>query len=134
MNETARLNCAVFGLGRLGYQHAQNLAGRITNGRLVGVADPVKEARERFTARFSGIDAVADYRELLKRKDIDAVVIATATNTHVDIIVDALNAGKMVFCEKPVTLDLSEAAKVRNVLDKTKGFLMIGFMRRFDDA
>jgi scyllo-inositol 2-dehydrogenase (NAD+) len=134
MNETSRLNCAVFGLGRLGYQHAQNLAGRINNGRLVGVADPIKEARERFTSQFSGVDAVADYRELLSRKDVDAVVIATATNTHVGIIIDALDAGKAVFCEKPVTLDLSEAAKVRKALDKTKGFLMIGFMRRFDDA
>lgn len=134
MSQTSRLNCAVFGLGRLGFQHAVNMAGRVTGAKLAGVADPVKEARERFTSRFSGVDATADYQELLSRKDIDAVVIATATNTHVNIIVDALNAGKAVFCEKPVTLDLSEATKVRDALDKTKGFLMVGFMRRFDDA
>ncbi|MDR1588076.1 MAG: Gfo/Idh/MocA family oxidoreductase [Treponema sp.] len=134
MSTQKRMNCAVFGLGRLGSQHAANLAGRVAGAKLAGVADPVKEARERFTAQFSGIDAAADYRELLERRDIDAVVIATATNTHVGIIVDALDAGKAVFCEKPVTLDLSEAAKVRDALDKTKGFLMVGFMRRFDDA
>jgi scyllo-inositol 2-dehydrogenase (NAD+) len=62
------------------------------------------------------------------------VVIASATNTHGGIIIDALKAGKPVFCEKPVTLDRTEAAEIRKTLEAVKGYLMVGFMRRFDDA
>jgi len=131
---TSRINCGVLGLGRLGFRHAQNMAGRLENARLVGVADPVKEARERFSAQFSNIEAYEDYHDLITRKDIDAVVIATATNTHAGIIKEVLRAGKPIFCEKPVTLDMGEAAEVRKVLEETGGYLMVGFMRRFDDA
>jgi scyllo-inositol 2-dehydrogenase (NAD+) len=132
--KTARINCGVIGLGRLGFRHAQNLAGRIANAKLVGVADPVKGARDNFTAQFSGIEAYEDYHDLIKRKDIDAILIASATNTHCGIIIDTLNEGKPIFCEKPITLDLEEAAKVRKCLAAAKGYLMVGFMRRFDDA
>ncbi|MDR2434464.1 MAG: Gfo/Idh/MocA family oxidoreductase [Treponema sp.] len=128
------LRCGVIGLGRLGFRHAQNLAGRIENARLTAVSDPLEEARNNFSGRFSGIDVFADYRDLLARKDIDAVVIASATNTHGRIIMDALKAGKPVFCEKPVTLDMAEGAQIRNTLAELGGYLMVGFMRRFDDA
>ncbi|MDR3312310.1 MAG: Gfo/Idh/MocA family oxidoreductase, partial [Spirochaetaceae bacterium] len=130
----ARLQCGVIGLGRLGFKHAQNLAGRIENARLVAVSDPMEGARGNFCERFSGVPAFADHRDLLAQKDMDAVVIASATNTHGAIIMDALKAGKAVFCEKPVTLDMAEAAEIRKTLAAAKGFLMVGFMRRFDDA
>ncbi|MDR2630331.1 MAG: Gfo/Idh/MocA family oxidoreductase [Spirochaetaceae bacterium] len=130
----ACLRCGVIGLGRLGFKHAQNLAGRIENARLVAVSDPSEEARNHFSSRFSGIDLFADHQDLLRRKDLDAVVIASATNTHGGIILDALKAGKPVFCEKPVTLDRLEGAKLRKTLAEVKGYLMVGFMRRFDDA
>jgi scyllo-inositol 2-dehydrogenase (NAD+) len=121
-------------LGRLGFKHAQNLAGRIENARLAAVSDPSETARNNFSGRFSGIEACADHRDLLGRKDVDAVVIASATNTHGGIIIDALKAGKPVFCEKPVTLDMAEGAEIRRTLEAVKGYLMVGFMRRFDDA
>ncbi|MDR1903034.1 MAG: Gfo/Idh/MocA family oxidoreductase, partial [Treponema sp.] len=129
-----KINVGVIGLGRLGFRHAQNLAGRITNARLIGVADPVKAARESFNSQFPGIETFEDYHDLINKKELDAIVIASATNTHCGIIVDSLKAGKPVFCEKPVTLDMAEADEVRKVLDTTKGYLMVGFMRRFDDA
>jgi scyllo-inositol 2-dehydrogenase (NAD+) len=121
-------------LGRLGFKHAQNLAGRISSSRLAAVSDPVPGALDNFKNQFAQIDAYADYHDLLNRADIDAVVIASSTNTHGKIIIDSLKAGKAVFCEKPVTLDMDEAEALRKTLDETKGYLMIGFMRRFDDA
>jgi scyllo-inositol 2-dehydrogenase (NAD+) len=131
---TARLNCGVIGLGRLGFKHAQNIAGRIPNVRLVAVSDPVEDAQKNFAEQFSTVEVFADYRELLAKKDLQAVVIASSTNTHGKIIIDSLNAGKAVFCEKPVTLDMTEANEIRKTLAATKGYLMVGFMRRFDDA
>ncbi|MDR3341223.1 MAG: Gfo/Idh/MocA family oxidoreductase [Treponema sp.] len=128
-----RLSCGVIGLGRLGFKHAQTLAGRIENVRLIAVSDPVEGARKSFAERFSSVETFAHYQDLLARKDLDAVVIASSTNTHGIIIMDALKAGKAVFCEKPVTLDMQEAADIRKTLAATRGFLMIGFMRRFDD-
>ncbi|MDR2068549.1 MAG: Gfo/Idh/MocA family oxidoreductase [Spirochaetaceae bacterium] len=130
----ACLRCGVIGLGRLGFKHAQNLAGRIENARLAAVSDPAEGARNNFSGRFSGVEVFADHRDLLARQDIDAVVIASATNTHGRIIMDALKAGKPVFCEKPVTLDMAEGALLRKTLAEVKGYLMVGFMRRFDDA
>jgi scyllo-inositol 2-dehydrogenase (NAD+) len=130
----ARLNCGVIGLGRLGFKHAQNLAGRIASSRLAAAADPVAAAREHFAGQFGSAGVYADYHDLLALKDIDAVVIASSTDTHGKIIMESLKAGKAVFCEKPVTLDMGEANQIRKVLAETKGFLMIGFMRRFDDA
>jgi scyllo-inositol 2-dehydrogenase (NAD+) len=94
----------------------------------------VEGARTRFSAAFAGVETCADYHDLLARKDVDAVVIASSTDTHGQIVMDALNAGKPVFCEKPITLDLAEGAKLRSTLAATHGYLMVGFMRRFDDA
>jgi scyllo-inositol 2-dehydrogenase (NAD+) len=133
-NAAARLNCGVIGLGRLGFKHAQNIAGRISSARLIAASDPAPAARENFLGQFSAVSVYEDYSELLARKDVDAVVIASSTNTHGKIIMESLRAGKAVFCEKPVTLDMNEAAEIGKVLESTKGFLMIGFMRRFDDA
>ena len=130
----ARLNCGVIGLGRLGFKHAQNIAGRIASSRLVAASDPAPAARGNFSGQFGSVDVYEHYGELLARKDIDAVVIASSTDTHGTIIMESLRAGKAVFCEKPVTLDMNEAAEIRKTLAGAKGFLMIGFMRRFDDA
>jgi scyllo-inositol 2-dehydrogenase (NAD+) len=130
----ARLNCGVIGLGRLGFKHAQTLAGRIGNARLAAVSDPVAAARENFAGQFPQVEVFQDHHDLLAKKDLDAVVIASSTTTHSAIIIDSLKAGKAVFCEKPVTLDMDEAEALRKTLAATRGYLMIGFMRRFDDA
>jgi scyllo-inositol 2-dehydrogenase (NAD+) len=75
-----------------------------------------------------------DYHDLLKRKDINAVIIASSADTHGRIVIDSLKEGKSVFCEKPITLNMEEAARLRQALAETRGYLTVGFMRRFDDA
>jgi scyllo-inositol 2-dehydrogenase (NAD+) len=130
----ARLNCGVIGLGRLGLRHAQSIAGRIGDARLTAVADPVRASRDSFVEQFPSVKAFTDHHELIASKDVDAVVIASSTNTHARIIREAVDAGKFVFCEKPVTLDLEEAAALRKLLEKKKAFVQVGFMRRFDDG
>jgi scyllo-inositol 2-dehydrogenase (NAD+) len=130
----ASLQCGVIGLGRLGFKHAQTIAGRIPDARLAAVADPADAALKNFSDQFPNVEVFSDYHDLLDKKEVQAVIIASSTTTHGKIIMESLKAGKAVFCEKPVTLDMDEANRIRTVLAETKGFLMIGFMRRFDDA
>src|SRR5579883_629512 len=97
------LNVALLGAGRLGALHARTLAA-IPEARLLVVADPRSEARqlgERYGAR-----AAADPYEAIGDPDVDAVVIVTPTATHAGLIEAAARAGKAIFCEKPIALDV----------------------------
>ena len=100
------VNIGLIGAGRIGKVHAQNLAYRIPSAHLAGVADvALDSARECAALAGCGV-AVSDYRELLAKRDIEAVVICSSTNTHAQIIEEAAAAGKHVFSEKPLDLDL----------------------------
>jgi len=117
-----RINIAVIGCGGMGTGHLQELVGWQKSGeqnvQVVGVCD-VYEARKKRAAQISGARAYHDYRELLARPDVDAVLIATPDHWHAQIAVDAMLAGKDVYCEKPVTLYWEEAKAVRDVVRKT---------------
>ncbi|MDQ0285971.1 scyllo-inositol 2-dehydrogenase (NAD+) [Desulfofundulus luciae] len=128
----SKLACGVIGLGRLGFKHAETIAGRLANAKLVAVADPLKDNRERFLDRFNQVKAYADYHDLLNDRDVNAVIIATPTSTHARIVVEAMEAGKAVFCEKPLSLDIDEANWVVQETEKRGAFVQVGFMRRFD--
>lgn len=129
-----RLNCGVVGLGRLGYRHAETLAGRVPGARLVAVSDPVRQKLDSFVDQFPVTKAYIDYHDLIDSKEIDAVVIASPTNTHGRVIREAIAAGKQMFCEKPLTLDMDEAAALKRDAERRKPFIQVGFMRRFDPA
>ena len=103
-----KLNCGVIGLGRLGYRHAVSVA-RHPRAKLVAIADPMAEARARAESEFGSISVYDDYRRIIENKDIEAVVIATPTQQHYTILVDAVRAGKKIFVEKPITYTVEEA-------------------------
>jgi myo-inositol 2-dehydrogenase/D-chiro-inositol 1-dehydrogenase len=122
---------ALMGAGRAGQQHATNL-GSLPNVRVALVCDPVKEAGQ-FAAKLARAENTTDSPdEVFARKDINAVIISTPTPTHAEYIERAAAAGKSIFCEKPVSLDLSRAAEAVEVVRKCKVPLQIGFDRRFD--
>jgi predicted dehydrogenase len=75
-------------------------------------------------------DAYADYRRILDRKDIDAVMIATPDHWHTKIAVEAMLAGKDVYCEKPLTLTIAEGKLIEKVVDETKRVFQVGTMQR----
>jgi predicted dehydrogenase len=89
------------------------------SGRLERVKE--KYGKEIFTTR--------DYREILNRKDIDAVIISTSDNWHARIAIDAMNAGKSVYCEKPMVHKLSEGLEVIATRDKTRKTMQVGSQR-----
>lgn len=120
------------GLGRMGNFHATNLAGRIPLADLVRVVDADEGIVRDVSERLRGVEWSTEYGDLLHDPDIDAVVIASPTPLHADMIEAAAEAGKHVFCEKPISLEIKrtyeaiEAARVAGIK------LQVGFHRRFD--
>jgi myo-inositol 2-dehydrogenase/D-chiro-inositol 1-dehydrogenase len=130
---TRVLRIGVVGVGRIGRMHADLLARRIPGATVTRVHD-ADEASARGVAETLGVVAVADVEELLGASDVDAVAICTSTDTHADLIVAAAEAGKAIFCEKPVSLDLATVDRALAAVDAAGVPFQIGFNRRFDPA
>jgi myo-inositol 2-dehydrogenase/D-chiro-inositol 1-dehydrogenase len=122
----------VIGVGRIGRMHAELLARRVEGVALAAVSDVRDGVADAVAAelgvRATGVD------ELLARDDVDAVAICTSTDTHADLIVAAARAGKAIFCEKPVSLDLAELDRALAAIEAAGVPFQIGFNRRFDPA
>lgn len=129
-----RLNVGVIGVGRMGRVYAANLAQRVPNARLVAVVDQKAGLAASFAKEF-GIDRFYEsHHDLLGDPDVDAVAVITSTSTHKEMIIDAVRAGKAVFCEKPISLSLEDANEILRVVEETGAFLQMSFQRRFDAA
>ena len=127
-----KVRFGVLGLGRIGKIHAANLASRIAGTEVAALSDVVPEELAAVAAKLGVKAAYADYREVLFREDVDAVVICTPTDTHCQMILDAAAAGKHIFCEKPVDLSLEKIQAAIDAAAKAGVQLMVGFNRRFD--
>ena len=126
------IRIAMLGAGRIGKIHARN-AGLNPRCRLVAVADPMAESA-RSLAESLGAEASTDAKATLARGDVDAVIIGTPTDTHVDLMLEAVRRGKAVLCEKPVDLDIRKVDAAAAEVEKMKGRVMIAFNRRFDPS
>ena len=127
----AEIGVAFLGVGRMGETHLRNLAG-VNGVRMRVVADPVLEAAEH-GRELSGADrATANIDEAILDSAVDAVIIVTPTDTHARLIESAVLAGKAVFSEKPIALDLAETKRIVNLINEKGAAVQLGFMRRFD--
>jgi myo-inositol 2-dehydrogenase/D-chiro-inositol 1-dehydrogenase len=128
----APLRVGIAGLGRMGRRHAENLAHRVPGAALVAACSPVADERAWAERELGVRETHADYAALLA-SDIDAVFLVTPTTLHAQQIVDALHAGKHVFSEKPLSLDLDLCRRVEAEAARFPRLkVMIGFVRRFD--
>ncbi|MEM9029263.1 MAG: inositol 2-dehydrogenase, partial [Pseudomonadota bacterium] len=123
------LNFALLGAGRIGRAHARALnASR--DAALTAISDPIAEAANRVAdetgARIAGVE------DILADQTIDAVIIATPTDMHADQVEAFARAGKAIFCEKPLDLDIARVRACLDVVAATHARLMLGFNRRFD--
>lgn len=126
------LNLGLIGAGRIGQVHANHLTTRIPAARLLMVADAYEPAARACAERF-GIPAFdQDYHAVLDHPDIQAVVICSSTDTHAQIIEEAARAGKHIFCEKPIALNLTSIDRALAAVERAGVKLQIGFNRRFD--
>lgn len=122
---------AQFGAGRIGAIHAANLAA--TDGaRLRYVVDVNAPSARALAARHSA--QAVDKETALNDPDVDAVIIASSTDTHADLVVAAAKAGKAIFCEKPIDLSLRRVDACLAVVRKARVPMFVGFNRRFDPS
>ncbi len=123
------IKLALIGAGRIAKVHARAVAAS-PDAELVALTDAVPSAAQALAlatgAKASDADAIAS------DKSVDAVLICTPTDTHADLIAKFARAGKHVFCEKPVDLDLGRAEEVVSIARKAGVKLMLGFNRRYD--
>jgi myo-inositol 2-dehydrogenase / D-chiro-inositol 1-dehydrogenase len=122
---------ALIGSGRMGSFHGQTLARRIPGARLVAVADPAPDAAKRLATALGADRASTDPAEVLADPAVDAVVIAAPARFHADLVVAAADAGKGVFCEKPMALTLADADRAIAAAQAAGVVLQVGFNRRF---
>src|SRR5512136_1988266 len=115
---TRRVKIAVIGTGRMGSIHARNIVQQIPEAELVAVCDIRLEVAQAVADELGIQRVVKDFHELLNDKDIEAILIASSTDTHAFILMDVAEAGKHVFCEKPLALDLKDIDDSLAVVEK----------------
>jgi myo-inositol 2-dehydrogenase/D-chiro-inositol 1-dehydrogenase len=119
----------VIGAGRIGKVHAATIAAN-PKAKLAYVADATPTAAEALASQHGAKSASVE--DILKAKDVDAVVIGSPTGFHAEQIQIASNNGKAIMCEKPVSLSVDAIHETLKVVERNKSTLMIGFNRRFD--
>jgi myo-inositol 2-dehydrogenase/D-chiro-inositol 1-dehydrogenase len=128
----SNVRIALVGLGRMGRRHAANLS-RTPGARIVAACDPSAAALEWAQATLGVHSLFTDYSALLANRDVDAVWIATPLTEHASQVIAALEAGKHVFCEKPLSLEVADCVRVEECAARhPRQKAMIGFVRRFD--
>lgn len=126
------LRIGIIGAGRIGIVHTGTIALHIPEAKVVAIADinlvAAKELGERFSVGF----VAEDYRKVIHNPGVDAILICSPTDTHAAYAIEAAKAGKHVFCEKPIALDLDTIQNVIRVTEQSRVKFMVGFNRRFD--
>ncbi len=128
---SGKLNVGVIGLGRLGKMYAKYFCGRIANANLTAIAD-VSDAALKSVGELGVSKQFLNYEELIADEAVDAVVIVSPTSTHEEIVLEAAQRGKPIFCEKPLSISLPNALAMLRVIEQTGVYFQMGFMRRFD--
>ena len=118
------------GAGRIGTSHAGFLATAVHGAELVAVADPRPGAAEVLTGQFGG-RAWTDVPAMIS-SDLDAIVVTASSTAHAELVVAAAEAGKAVFCEKPMSMTLAEIGRVAAAVERAAVVAQVGFNRRFD--
>ncbi len=127
---TVRIGVA--GVGRIGRMHAGIIARETPGASLAGVFDVYATGAAEVASEFQ-VPAMS-YEEMLASPDVDAIAVCSSTDTHVDLIERAAAAGKAIFCEKPVSLDLAEVDRALAAVQAAGVPFMVGFNRRFDPS
>lgn len=127
-----KLNIGVIGAGRIGKVHAATLVQNVPQAKVLAIADVHIESAMELAEKFGIPNVSNSYKDILDNPEIDAVVICSPTDTHAQYIIEAAEAGKHIFCEKPVDLTLDAIREALAAVEKAGVKLMVGFNRRFD--
>ena len=128
------LKIGIIGAGRIGKVHLESISYHVKNATVTAMADPFMNEETEKLIRSYGVSKVTkDYKDILNDKDIDAVLVCSSTDTHAAISIEAINAGKHVFCEKPVDHSIEKIQAVADALKEHPEIkFQVGFNRLFD--
>lgn len=128
------LNIGIIGAGRIGKVHLESISYHVKNATVTAMADPFMNEETEKLIRSYGVSKVTkDYKDILNDTEIDAVLVCSSTDTHAAISIEAINAGKHVFCEKPVDHSIEKIQAVADALKEHPNIkFQVGFNRRFD--
>jgi myo-inositol 2-dehydrogenase / D-chiro-inositol 1-dehydrogenase len=127
------LRIGVLGVGRIGRMHAELLAHHVKGTEVAAVCDFVPDLAQE-VGEDVGAEVASGPEELIGDPGVDAVAICSSTHTHADLIVAAAEAGKAIFCEKPISLELAEVDRALDAVAAARVPFQVGFNRRFDPA
>ena len=124
----------IIGAGRIGKVHLESISYHVKNATVVAMADPfMNDETESFIKEFGVEKIYKDYKEIIIDPEIDAVLVCSSTDTHAPISIEAIEAGKHVFCEKPLA---NTTDKIKEIAEALKAHpevkFQVGFNRRFD--
>ena len=131
---TRRIKIGVIGTGRMGSVHSRNIVRQIPEAELVAVCDIRLEVAQAVADELGVPRVVYDYHDLLNDPEIEAILIASSTDTHAFMMKDVAAAGKHIFCEKPLALELDKIDEALAAVGKAGVKLQVGFNRRFDKS
>jgi myo-inositol 2-dehydrogenase/D-chiro-inositol 1-dehydrogenase len=132
MSEIKVVKVGVIGAGRIGKIHAESLATRVPGAVVEAIADVNLAAAQQLAEKLHIPHVYADYKAIMNDPSIGAVAICSSTDTHADLMIEAAQAGKHIFCEKPVDHSLAKIDKAIAAVNKAGVKCQIGFNRRFD--
>ncbi|MFP7175502.1 inositol 2-dehydrogenase [Priestia filamentosa] len=131
MNKKVRIG--LIGAGRIGQLHGENLVRSVPNAELVSIAEPfLNDNIYEWAQRLGVKNCYKNAEDIFEDPSIDAVFICSATDTHADYIIQAAEAGKHIFCEKPIHYDVVMIEKALEAVKEAGVKLQVGFVRRFD--
>ncbi|TWU02552.1 Gfo/Idh/MocA family protein [Stieleria varia] len=134
-NEKPAARVERLGIGAIGMRYQGSVITEKARlyGDVVAIADIDRHVREQARASFGSTPRIfEDYQDLLARKDVDVVLIATPDHWHTKMLIDAVRAGKDVYCEKPLTLTIDEGKVLRDTIGDTKQVVQVGTWQRSD--
>ncbi|MCL2508130.1 MAG: inositol 2-dehydrogenase [Oscillospiraceae bacterium] len=127
------INVGIIGAGRIGKVHGESIMNYVKGATVKAIADPFITPETEQWAKDMGIaEFYTDYKKILEDQDIQAVLICSSTDTHSAISLEAIAAGKHIFCEKPVDQDVNKILEVKKALAESGVKYQVGFNRRYD--
>ncbi len=126
------MKIGLIGAGRIGKLHGELLTNHIQHVEIKTVADIYIDNIDQWAKQLNILSVTTDYKNILNDSEIEAVLICSSTDTHAQLIVEAAQAGKHIFCEKPIDFNIEKIKKALNAVAEAGIKLQIGFNRRFD--
>lgn len=127
------LKVGIIGAGRIGRVHSESISKYVKGAEIKAISDiKVTDELKSWATSMGIANVYDDYRQILQDPEIDAVLVCSSTNTHAPISIEAAQAGKHIFCEKPIDADVGKIHEVLNAVEKAGVKFQVGFNRRFD--